>query len=183
MLTTLEKRATVEDYERLGEGAPYQLIAGELIMSPSPTPFHQSIIFNIGLVLAPFVKQNRLGKLFMSPLDVYLSKEDVFQPDLIFIRADRAKGLQKDKLRIIPDLVVEVLSPSTAYYDFTRKKEMYCARGVEEYWIIDPEMETLEIMIKHGEIYQTESLLKNDAILESKMFPGFQMKIADIFEF
>jgi len=114
MLETIEKRATVADYERLEEGAPYQLIGGELIMTPSPTPFHQSIVFHIGLVLAPFVKRNRLGKLFISPLDVYLSDEDVYQPDLIFIRADRAQGIRKDTLRVIPDLVIEVLSPSTA---------------------------------------------------------------------
>ena len=183
MLTTLEKRATVEDYERLGEGAPYQLIAGELIMTPSPGFFHQSISMNLSIVLGSFIKRHKVGTLLAAPLDVHLSDEDIYQPDLIFIRADKTRGIHTDKLRVIPDLVIEVLSPSTAYLDFTRKKEMYCARGVEEYWIINPEMETVEIMIKHGEIYQTESLLKNDAILESKMFPGFQMKIADIFEF
>jgi Uma2 family endonuclease len=183
MLDTLEKRATVEDYERLPEGAPYQLIAGELIMTPSPTPFHQSIVLNIASILSPFVIRNRLGKVFVAPLDVYLSDEDIYQPDLIFIRADHAHGIRKDKLRIIPDLVVEVLSPSTAYYDFTRKKEMYCTHGVQEYWIIDPEMETVEIMVKRGEIYQTEAIMKKPALLESAMFPGFSMKIEDVFEF
>jgi Uma2 family endonuclease len=183
MLDSLEKRATVEDYERLPEGAPYQLIAGELIMTPSPTPFHQSIVLNIASILSPFVIRNRLGKVFVAPLDVYLSDEDIYQPDLIFIRADHAHGIRKDKLRIIPDLVVEVLSPSTAYYDFTRKKEMYCTHGVQECRIIDPEMETVEIMVKHGEIYQTEAIMKKPALLESAMFPGFSMKIEDVFEF
>ena len=183
MLETIEKRATVQDYERLEEGAPFQLIGGELIMTPSPTPFHQSIVLNIASIISPFVVRNRLGKVFVAPLDVYLSDEDVYQPDLIFIRADRTKGIHKDKLRVIPDLVIEVLSPSTAYYDFTRKKEMYCAHGVTEYWIIDPEAETIEIMLKHGEIYQTEQLLHKTDILESAMFPGFSMKIEDVFEF
>jgi Uma2 family endonuclease len=183
MLDTLEKRATVEDYERLPEGAPYQLIAGELIMTPSPTPFHQSIIYRLILALGNCVKQKRLGVLLQSPIDVHLSDEDVYQPDLIFIRADRARGIRKDKLRVIPDLVVEVLSPSTGYYDLTRKKEMYCTSGVEEYWIVNPEAETIEIMVKRGEIYQTEQLLHKSDTLESAMFPGFSMKIEDVFEF
>ena len=178
-----EKQYTVEDYERLEEGAPYQLIGGELVMTPSPTPFHQSIAANIISVLKPFVDRAKLGKLLPAPLDVYLSDEDVYQPDLIFIRADRAKALQKDKLRIIPDLVIEILSPSTAYYDFTHKKEMYCKCGVTEYWIIDPENETVEIMVKRGEIYQTERFLRKPAPLESSMLPGFTMKLEDIFVF
>jgi Uma2 family endonuclease len=182
-MLTQEKEYTVQDYERLPEGAPYQLIGGELVMTPSPTPFHQSISINLSMMLAPFVKNAGLGKLFAAPLDVYLSDEDVYQPDLIFIRAEHAKGLQKDRLRIVPDLVVEILSPSTAYYDFTRKKEIYCTCGVAEYWIIDPEQETIEIMIKHGEIYQTEQFLRKPSILESTMFPGFSMKLEDVFAF
>jgi len=183
MLLDIEKKATVQDYERLEEGAPYQLIGGELIMTPSPTAFHQSIIYRLILKLGNFVEQKKLGVILQSPIDVYLSDEDVYQPDLIFIRADRARGIRKDKLRIVPDLVVEVLSPSTAYFDFTRKKEMYCARGVEEYWIVDPEAETIEIMIKQGDVYRTERLLHNSEILESAMFPGFSMKVEDIFVF
>ncbi len=183
MLETIEKRATIQDYERLEEGAPYQLIGGELIMTPSPSFFHQRIQYRLANALGTFVEKNRLGILVGAPLDVYLSDEDVYQPDLIFIRADRAHNLQKDKLHIIPDLVIEVLSSSTAYYDFTRKKEMYCTHGVSEYWIVDPEAETIEMMVKRGEIYQTEQLLHKTGTLESSMFPAFSMKIQDVFEF
>src|SRR5580704_9424829 len=170
MLDTLEKRATIEDYERLPEGAPYQLIAGELIMSPSPSFFHQRIQYRLATKLGAFVERNRLGIIVGSPLDVFFSDEDIYQPDLIFIRADRTRGIRKDKLRVVPDLVIEVLSPSTAYYDLTRKKEMYCASGVTEHWIVNPEAETIEIMVKHGEIYQTDQLLHNSDTLESAMF-------------
>jgi Uma2 family endonuclease len=183
MLDTLEKKATIRDYERLPEGAPYQLIGGELIMSPSPSFFHQRIQYRLAAALSDFVERNKLGIIVGAPLDVFFSDEDVYQPDLIFIREDHARNLQKDKLRVIPDLVIEVLSPSTAYHDFTSKKEMYCVRGVEEYWIVDPKMETVEILIKRGDIYQTEQLLHKTEILESAMFPGFRMKIEHIFEF
>ena len=183
MLATEEKRYTVEDYERLEEGAPYQLISGDLVMTPSPTPFHQHILYKLILSLGFFIEREKLGILLPAPLDVYLTENDVYQPDLIFICAEHAREVRKDKLHIIPDLVVEVLSPSTAYHDFTRKKEIYCACGVTEYWIIDPEQETIEIMIKHGDIYQTESFLRKPAMLESGMFPGFGMKIEDVFAF
>ncbi len=152
MLATLEKKATVQDCQNLPEGAPYQLIAGELVMTPSPTPLHQNISLNLATELRSYLKRNNLGKLFTAPLDAYLSEEDVYQPDILFIRSRRAAAIQKEQLRIVPDLVVEILSPTTAYYDFTRKKEMYCARGVSEYWIVDPEAETVEMMVKRGEI-------------------------------
>ncbi|HEY3876917.1 MAG TPA: Uma2 family endonuclease [Candidatus Kapabacteria bacterium] len=183
MFETLDKKATIQDYECLPEGAPYQLIGGELIMSPSPSFFHQRIQYRLATALTAFAERHKLGIIVGSPLDVFFTDEDIYQPDLIFIRADRARNLQKDKLRIVPDLVVEVLSPSNAYYDFTRKKEMYCARGVEEYWIIDPEQETVDVMIKHGEFYQTQRFLKQGASLESNMFPGFQMPLSELFAF
>jgi Uma2 family endonuclease len=183
MLLTEEQLYTVQDYEGLGEGAPYQLIGGELIMTPSPSFFHQSIQYKLANVLGPFAERNKLGIVVGAPLDVFFGVEDVYQPDLIFIRREKTKNLTKDKLRVVPDLVIEILSPATAYYDFTRKKEIYCASGVTEYWIVDPEAETIEVMVKHGEIYQTEQLLHKSQILESAMFPGFTMKVEDVFAF
>src|SRR5207248_4521550 len=84
MLLTERIPATIEDYEKLPEKAPYQLIGGELVMSPSPTPFHQGILDNFVFALGTFVRANNLGRIFVAPLDVRFSDYDVFQPDLIF---------------------------------------------------------------------------------------------------
>ena len=182
MLLTTEKHSTVRDFERLPEGSPYQLIAGEIIMSPSPTFFHQDIILNITDRLSPFIRKNNLGKIVLSPMDVYLTEEDVYQPDLIFIRKENVHLLDpNDRIRFVPDLVIEVLSPSTGSYDYSRKKRIYCERGVREYWIIDPEDRTIEIMVKDGAFYQTVALLRPPAMLESAMFPDFSMKTEDVF--
>src|ERR1035438_10503813 len=152
MLLITEKLYTAQDYDRLPEGAPYQLIEGELIMSPSPTNFHQDIIVTLIGALAPFVKRNRLGKLLVAPLDVHLSPIDVYQPDLIFIRSENVSNVKRnDRIHSAPDLVIEILSPSTANYDYKRKKEIYCQSGVREYWIVDPDAETIEIMINEGD--------------------------------
>lgn len=182
MLLTTEKRSTKEDYERLPEGAPYQLIGGELIMSPSVVFFHQWILSNLMDALSPFVRKNRLGRMIVAPMDVYLTDDDVYQPDILFIRQDQLSKIDfNDRVHFAPDLVIEILSPSTAYYDYSRKKAIYCERGVKEYWIIDPQDKTIEIMVNDGKVFQTEALLREPAILESAMFPGFSMKVEEVF--
>lgn len=183
MLLTATKSATIEDYERLEEGAPYQLIGGELIMSPSPTPFHQRISRNLMRAIDEFVESTKLGWIFDAPLDVYFTDRDIYQPDLIFVRKERVHLIGRNKFNIVPDLVIEILSPSNAYYDLTRKKAIYCEHGVEEYWIVDPEEETIEIMVKDGSFYRTEFMIRKPALLESPMFPGFTMSSEDIFLF
>jgi Uma2 family endonuclease len=183
MLLTSEKRHTKEDYERLPEGAPYQLIGGELIMSPSPEYPHQGIVANILERLRPVVRSRGLGDLILSPMDVHLTEEDIFQPDLIFVRKENLARLRTDRrIYFVPDLVIEVLSPSTAYYDYSHKKQVYAERGVKEYWIVDPLDKTIEIMIHDGKVFQTEAILRFPALLESPMFPGFSMKIEEVFE-
>jgi len=183
MLLTEKKRATIEDYERLPEGAPYQLIAGELIMSPSPTRFHQDISGVIEFALKLFIIPRDLGKIYDAPLDVELTDTDVYQPDILFIRKERLSLLQGDRIDIAPDLVIEILSPSTAYYDLKHKKEVYYQSGVQEYWIVDPADESIEIMVRDKEYYRTESLLRKTGVLQSPMFPGFSMKVEEVFVF
>jgi Uma2 family endonuclease len=182
-MIVLEKRLTYRDYEALPEGAPYQLIDGELIMTPAPTPLHQNIIGTLHIELHNFVKTHGLGKVFLSPIDVRLTDIDVFQPDLIFIRKEHVGKIGRDKLNVIPDLVVEVLSPSNAYYDLTHKKTIYAERGVEEYWIVDPKNETVEIFRREGNRFQSEAFFKDQDILNSPMFPDFSMKLSEVFAF
>ncbi|MEP7235999.1 MAG: Uma2 family endonuclease [Ignavibacteriota bacterium] len=181
MLLTTTKPANITDYGQLPEGAPYQLIGGELIMSPSPTRFHQDILSNLNSALRHYVIEHNLGKVYFAPLDVELGEYDVFQPDIIFIRKERLSLIKSDRIDIAPDMVIEILSPSSAYYDYSAKKSKYCEHGVEEYWIVDPEQESIEIMIKDGEYYRTDALLRKPSLLQSQMFPGFSMKLEEVF--
>ncbi len=182
-MMVLEKRLTYKDYEALPDGAPYQLIDGELIMTPAPTPLHQNIIGNIYQSLRYFVETQKLGRVFLSPIDVRLTDIDVFQPDLIFVRKDHLAKVGRDRLNVIPDLVVEVLSPSNAYYDLTHKKMIYAERGVDEYWIVDPKNETVEIFRRDRDHFRSEAFLKDADDLTSPMFPGFIMKLGEVFAF
>ena len=81
-----KKTYTYTDYARLPEGAPYQLIGGQLIMTPSPIPYHQEISRDLEFKMLAFVEEQGLGHVYDAPLDVYFSDSDVYQPDIIFIR-------------------------------------------------------------------------------------------------
>src|ERR1035437_1567699 len=93
----LPRTATLEEFESLPEKAPYQLIRGELIMSPSPTLFHQEIIGNLFGVLHQFVKSHHLWRMTLSPMDLKLRPNDVYQPDLIFVRQENDPLLQRQE--------------------------------------------------------------------------------------
>src|SRR6266542_2906772 len=139
------KRYTYEDYEKLPEGAPYQLIGGELVMTPSPVPYHQSVSRKIEFELIKFVEEKKLGEVFDAPIDVYLSETETYQPDIIFISKDRLRIIGEKKIEAAPDLVIEILSPSTAYYDLKHKRRIYESSGVREYWIVDPMEKSVEV--------------------------------------
>ena len=140
-MQAVEKKGyTYEDYAQLPEGAPYQLIDGELVMSPSPTPTHQRILFSLSVALHLFVKEHDLGQVLIAPMDVYLSETDTPQPDILFIAKARLEIIGEKYVDGAPDLVMEILSPSTAYYDLKKKKRLYEASGVKEYWIVDGEL-------------------------------------------
>ncbi|HLC15383.1 MAG TPA: Uma2 family endonuclease [Thermodesulfovibrionia bacterium] len=143
MIETLTQKHTIEDYQRLAEGAPYQLIDGELIMSPAPKPKHQRILMRIIEKLIPLSKGR--GDLFVAPVDVYFDDEDAFQPDIIFISNQKKHIIKDDGIYGAPDLVIEILSKSTAYYDLNKKFKVYEKYGVNEYWIIDPDAQTIEL--------------------------------------
>lgn len=139
----MEKKKTVHDYLQLPEGAPYQLLNGELVMSPAPKRTHQQTLLKIAAFLLNFVEQNKLGEVYIAPFDVYLDEENVVQPDISFFSAGRLHLLSDRGAEAAPDLAVELLSPSNAYYDLRYKLELYEKFGVPEYFIVDPEDNTV----------------------------------------
>ncbi len=139
------KYYTARDYFNLPEGAPYQLIEGELIMSPSPLTEHQIISKNLELVIYTHVKKYNLGLALDASIDVYLNSRNAFQPDIIFISNDNKDIIKKHGIDGSPNLVIEILSPSNSYYDTKVKKDIYEKSGVKEYLIVDPKTETIDV--------------------------------------
>ncbi len=127
---------TAQEYFDLPETTtPMQLIEGELIVSPAPTPYHGSVIINLIRLIDQLT--NRNGQLFTAVVDVKLDDENVFEPDVFWIAPENKAIIQEKSIMGAPDLVVEVLSPSTARLDRSKKFTLYEQHGVREYWIVD----------------------------------------------
>ncbi len=138
-----KERYTYDDYVQLPEGAPYQLINGSLVMSPAPATRHQRIVAYLYRSLYSHASDR--GEVLFAPVDVRLSDTDVLQPDLVFVAQERLDIIGDQVIDGAPDLVMEVLSPSTAHHDLTTKKRLYEVHAVQEYWVVDPESCTVEI--------------------------------------
>lgn len=122
-----------------------EVIDDELYVTPAPTPWHQRVVARLIEVLGPFVREHDLGEVFPGPVDVIFAEGDYLEPDLVFVRRDRL-GLVSDRgIEGPPDLVVEVLSPSTAGRDRGLKRDRYRLYGVAEYWMVDPDSGTVEV--------------------------------------
>lgn len=131
-------RTLREVFQGLPEGTLAQLIENNIIMSPSPLFRHQEVLNEINFQLQAFVKKEHLGQVLVAPLDVYLDKQNVFQPDILFVSKERLHLMEENGLHGAPDMVIEILSPSTAKNDLGIKKEVYERSGVKEYWVVDP---------------------------------------------
>lgn len=171
---------TVKDFAALPEGSPYQLIDGELVMTPSPNFEHQDIIATLGTQLRYFVDSHKLGKVIFAPMDVYLTEVEAYQPDIIFI-SNENKSIIHDRIKGAPDLIVEVLSPSNAYYDLVHKKQVYETTGVKEYWIVDPMEKTVEIFENVNRYFQPIAKEKQSGTIHSKLLQGFSIELEKIF--
>lgn len=176
-----KKTFTYADYEKLPEGAPYQLIGGELVMTPSPVPYHQDIARTLVVKLATFVSEKGLGKIYFAPIDVYLSETDTYQPDIIFISKERLSIIGDKKIEGPPDLVIEVLSPATAYYDLRIKKDSYEKYGLKEYWIVDPIQKAIEVFVNRGGRFEPLSTAKGGGEVSSEILAGLRTRVDEIF--
>lgn len=137
------RKLTWDDYVLMpDDGMRHELIDGEHFVTPAPVTRHQAILQNLHLELAPPVRERNLGQVYLAPVDVILSEVDVVQPDLLFVTRAR-ESIIRDQVRGAPDLVVEILSPGTRRRDESLKRHLYERHGVTEYWIVDPEAESI----------------------------------------
>jgi Uma2 family endonuclease len=177
-----QKTYTYQDYAQLPEGAPYELINGQLVNEPSPTPYHQDISGKLLTFINNYLNANHLvGKAFVAPLDVYLENKETFQPDLIFISKERLNIIKEKNIQGAPDIVFEILSPSTAYYDLRHKKDIYAKHGVKEYWIIDPMEQSIEVYEQNNGAFEFSTKKVNNGKLSSMALKGFAVALEEIF--
>lgn len=176
-----KKTYTYSDYARLPEGAPYQLIGGQLIMTPSPIPYHQEVLRKLGFKILVFLEKKELGHLYYAPLDVYFSDSDVYQPDILFIQKEREEIIGQTKINGAPDMVIEILSPSTAYYDLRNKFRTYEQADVKEYWIVDPGHKRIEVYENKDKKFNIHMEAEGEGKISSKVLEGFGIKLWEVF--
>lgn len=182
VLPTTHRHMTAEEYYQLPEGPPYfQLIDGELFMSPSPQFFHQEIILNIASTIREYLRQNPIGKVVLAPSDVEFDKDNVFQPDIFFIRKERLGIVDKHGTKGAPDLVVEVISGSTGRLDLGPKKMIYAQTGVLEYWVVLPASRTIEVYRLPDSAEQPAATLAEGVSLTTPLLPGFALPVVEVF--
>ena len=138
-VTTKPPRTIREVYDALPEGTLAQLIQSQLVMSPAPTYGHQKLVVRLCTMINNFLNQYDMGEVLVAPYDVHLDDENVFQPDILYLRKDQFSNIRKDGFHGAPSLVIELLSPGTARYDQHQKKTVYERHGVQEYWIVNPD--------------------------------------------
>lgn len=152
---------TYQDYLLTPEDRRYELIEGDLLMTAPPNVKHQSELLNLSLILGNHVHKHRLGTILFAPVAVYLSETNVLEPDLIYVSKEREIIIQEQRIKGPPDLVVEILSPSTKSRDRVIKRHLYAKFRVREYWIVDPDAETIEQLVLSGKDYKTTAIYQD----------------------
>ena len=175
-----KKHYTYADYEKLPEGAPYQLIGGDLVKEPSPVPYHQMVSMRIEFELVKFVEERDLGVVLDAPMDVYFSDTEVYQPDIMFISKGRMNIIGEKNIEAAPDLVMEILSPSSAYYDLRHKMHVYETSGVREYWVVDPIEKGVEIYQNINGEFKLLNKALSSGLIRSALLEGFTVELEKV---
>ena len=175
------QRATAEEFWSLPESVlPVEYINGEIVMSPTPTVLHQTILANIFVALHAFVKARSLGVVFPAPLDVVLPTGDIVQPDIFFLTTKQAERVSSAKrVEEVPPFLVEVISPGSLTHDMIRKRALYEKSGVREYWIVNPTARSIAQLVLKKKHYTLTEVGESD-VIKSAVLTGFDANVGEL---
>jgi Uma2 family endonuclease len=183
-VATAKRKLTYDDYVLFpDDGKRHELIDGEHYVTPSPNLRHQRVLLNLTLLLGAFVRERGVGHVFFAPLDTLLSPHDVVEPDLLFVSNARAEILTAPNVKGAPDLLVEVLSPSNRRHDEVLKLGLYERAGATEYWLVDPEAETVKVFRRSGERFARAELYsrRDGDVVTTPLLPGLDVALEAVF--
>jgi Uma2 family endonuclease len=171
-------KLTYADYVRFPEdGLRHEIIDGEHYVTPSPATRHQRIVGNLQYLIRHFLETNPIGEVFCAPFDALLSEFDIVVPDLLYLSRERARFLTSKNLQGPPDLVIEVLSPSTKSRDIRLKRDLYERVGVREYWIVDPELAVVEVYRGNGRSFEAPTTFSRHDVLTTSLLPDLELPL------
>lgn len=164
------------------QDTPCEILNGEPKIIPVPRTKHQRIRSKLTVILSQVLEDEDLGVVLGSPCNVMLSPWDVVQPDILFIRKNR-RGLIGEQIILgPPDLIVEILSEDTQERDMITKRRIYADSGVQEYWIVDPDAETVETRIWSELGYISTGTYEKRNRVSSPLLPNQGLYLSKIFE-
>lgn len=173
---------TWDDYLKLpDDGNRYEIIDGELFVTAAPVFGHQYTSGELFVLLRRWADEHARGIVAYAPVDVVLAHDTIVQPDLIWISDGRLEEILGDRVTGIPDLVIEIASPSTARRDRTKKSEVYARSGGREYWIVDPRDRSVEIRTRRGSRFVKHARGTGDAELVSALDDRLRVVPAKLF--
>jgi Uma2 family endonuclease len=173
---------TYSDYKALpDDGRRYEIVNGVLLLMPSPSRSHQKTTLEIASYLRTYVQSAGLGEVYIAPFDVELAPDVVFQPDVLVVLNAGLEKVTENGVIGPPDLVVEVASLSTAPYDRLSKYHEYARARVPEYWIVNPEKRTVEVLVLEGDTYHSLGIFQGQAILSTRMVPELPVRVEQFF--
>ena len=183
LMQTVRPRVSYSDLASMPEdGRRYEIYDGEVFVVPAPIPFHQVVVLNLEDRLREWTRQHG-GIVLVSPIDIVISEYDVVQPDLVFFARARAHLVKLDApIRAIPDLVVEVLSPSTASTDRGKKLQLFARSGLPEYWLVDPGLRSVEINVLRSGVFALDGRHVTGERITSSAAPDFTCLVDALFE-
>jgi Uma2 family endonuclease len=171
-------KLTYADYELFpDDDRRHEIIDGEHYVTASPVTRHQRISLSLLHLIQSYLDTQPIGELFAAPFDVVLSLTDVVVPDLIYLSNDRAHLLTAKNLQGAPDLVIEILSPSTRPRDEQLKRDLYERVGVAEYWLVDPDGDFVTIYRRDAAGFLPPLRFEKDGIVTTPLLPGFELRL------
>jgi len=162
------------------DGKRYEILDGDLAVTPSPITNHQRVSRDLEFILHAYVKERGLGEVFYAPIDVILDKHTIVVPDIVYVSAARAHLVQKHGIVGAPDLLVEILSPSTKHRDRGVKAKLYARFGVDEYWIVDPDERVLTRFSLREDRYVEVSRHTDDDVVSTPLFPELAIQLEKV---
>lgn len=179
---TLPKRMTYEEFRQLPGDERYEFLEGELLVTPAPSRRHQAVSMALSGHLWRFTLEQSLGEILCAPLDLILPDGNILQPDILFIKESRrpADELQGG-VHGAPDLVIEILSPTSVQRDTVQKREVYSRNGVQEYWIVDPTGTSVEVLTQQGDGLELWQRFARESTLTSPLLPGLELDLSAVF--
>ena len=150
-------------------------------MNPSPVPYHQEISRKLSREIGNFIEADDLGTLYYAPLDIIFGEQEVYQPDIVFISNENANIIGDKNIQGAPDMVIEILSPETAYYDLREKFKVFEQSGVKEYWIVDPGLKKIEIYENIDKKFKIYSEAEAEGVVTSKILDGLSISLTAVF--